>query len=1518
MGSLTEELAIAQQQARDGNLGAAEQRRNTLIQRLRSQPLDSNLAEQAAVWLGVGVLSQQMGQLSEAIAAYQAAIALQPQLARAYNNLGTAFKAQGELEQAEQAYREALVQQPHYPEVYLNLGNLARQRSHLGQAIAHYKQALEQQPHYADAWHNLGWIAQQQGQSAQAMVCYQRALEADPSNPDLLNAVGNGLQRLGKFAQAISYYQRAIARRPEDPAFYSNLGAAHQELGQFDQSLIYYQKAIALNPTYADAYYNLGNHYKAQDALLASRAAFQRAIALQPNYPQALNNLGLVEYELGNLRDSIQTYGRAIALRPNYPDAHLNRGLALLQGGDLRAGFADYEWRWQVVGVNFKPPRTFTQPQWDGSELAGQTILLHAEQGFGDTLQFIRYVPAVVARGGRVVVEAQAALKTLLATMPGIDQVIARGEDLPEFQVHAPLMSLPHILQTTLATIPNTVPYLPVPDPEPMLPGWDGTALRVGLVWSGSTGNLNDRLRSCQLSLLRSLLDLPGIQVYSLQKEVRSEDEALFQELVAQGSLGDLAPLMEDFLATAALIQQLDVVITVDTAVAHLTGALGKPVWIMLTHAPDWRWLQYRQDSPWYPQARLFRQTHRQDWQPVIDRLRLLLETIERSHHQRPLLQDRGHQAVNWMKQANALRMTNGEQAIRCYHQALSLNPQDYRIHNNLGVALRHQGQLSGAIAAYHCALMLHPGFADAHYNLGNAWREQGDLPASIYHYQRALALQPSAAAWNNLGNSLKDWGAVEPAIAAYEQAIALEPDHASAHHNRGYVRLLQGDLAAGFADYEWRWRVANFKAMPEFGVPQWDGSPLDGKTILLHTEQGFGDAIQFCRYVPQVAALGGRVVVQCRAPLVRLLATVAGVAQVVERDRPLPPIDVHAPLMSLPHLLQTTLDTIPAQVPYLQAPPSHLRLKTSDRPAVGLVWGGSPTHLNDAQRSLPVHHLRDLLDYPLQLYSLQKGSRARHVTDLGDTVVDLSNRLQDFADTAAAIAQLDVLITVDTAVAHLAGALGKPVWVLLSYAPDWRWMLARSDSPWYPSLRLFRQATAGDWAGVMGEVVRALEVDLGITRQRQPVRSPLPAVTPSPRRSPSPTIPTPDSKTDSKTNPVTRPAIGIGWQLNPATGWGIYGTNLALQLLPTHRPVPLVSPAPTSTTPFNPLHWALLQPALEQTAAIARTLQASSQPYSFPGLVLRGLGNQCRTAPELERLSGHSTVGVIFFEDPQFTTAALQRAKTYDWIITGSTWNEQVLRAHGIERVSTVFQGIDPGLFHPAPRNRLLGDRFVIFSGGKLEYRKGQDLVIRAFKHFRDRHPEALLLTAWHNAWPATMAGLDTAGHVTGIPPLDATGRLQIQAWLAEQGIPADAVVDVGVIPNHLVAPIIREADVALFPNRAEGGTNLAAMESLACGLPTILSANTGHLDLLGDAHCYPLRHQGSVRPTPLNTCVEGWGESDLEEILAYLEQIHGDRPGAQARGQAAAQVMQDWTWERQVQRLLQHLQPFMHPSSG
>lgn len=1517
-----EALAIARQAYRNRDWARAMQMGQGAIAHLRQHPGTVSPMEAAEAWLLVGLLSQQTGNLDAAITAYQEAIALCPTEAKLYNNLGTALKAKGAYAAATEAYQQALFHQPHYPEVYLNLGNLAQQQGESQTAIAHYQSALRQHPYYADALHNLGWVYQQQGQFQEAIAHYRQAIAQSPNNPEFHNAMGNVLQRLQQFEAALPHYQEAIALRPDDPAFYSNLGAAYQELGRLPESAQYYRRAIALNPHYADAYYNLGNNYKAQDRLRDSVRVYQRAIALRPQYPQALNNLGLVLYELGHLKEAIATYTQAIALRNDYPDAHLNRGLARLQQGEFQGGFADYEWRWQVTGINFKPPREFPQPQWDGSPLAGQTILLHAEQGLGDTLQFIRYVPLVVARGGRVVVECQAPLVNLLTQMPQVHQVVARGETLPEFQVHAPLMSLPHLFGTTLETIPNSIPYLTVSRSLP-LPGLEKSdrRIRVGVVWSGSSGNLNDRLRSCGLAALLPLFDLPGVQFYALQKEVRPEDKALLQQLVSQGKLWDVSALLTDFCDTAAIAQQLDVIISVDTSVAHLAGALGRPVWLLLTDAPDWRWLQYRDDSPWYPTARLFRQTQRNEWGPVVQRVRLLLSAIVRSHDQQPIPLTEQQRATEWMAQANQCRSSDRPRAIHLYQQALALNPYDYRIYNNLGVALRQQGEISAAIAAYACAITLHPSFADAHYNLGNLWRERREFTRSIYHYRQAIAHQPNANTWNNLGNSLKELGDVSAAIAAYEEAIALQPDHASAHHNLGYAKLLLGDLKTGFAEYEWRWRVANFAAPRPWAVPQWDGSDLNGATILLHGEQGLGDAIQFCRYVPLVAERGGRVVVEGRSPLLRLLATVPGVTAVVDRDRPKSEVqpdlqpEVHAPLMSLPHLFGTTLDTIPATVPYLYPPePAQPLPGVGDRPKIGLVWAGSPTHLNDAQRSLHLVQLMDLLSLPIDLYSLQKGAAAEQRHNLPESVTlhDLGDRLQDFADTASILTQLDLVVTVDTAIAHLAGALGRPVWVLLPAAPDWRWMLDREDSPWYPTMRLFRQPSLGNWDSAIAHLVQALKTEFGLggptpTPKGQPVAE----GTVRPRPAPLPA---------ESSIPAT--AIGIGWQLSPATGWGIYGINLALQLIKGgHPPFPLLPPSATPATPFNPLHWALLRPAFAQQQRWAAVQNKSDQqPFltqgrSLPCVVLKGLGNQCIAAPTLEGVTGRATVGVIFFEESHWSTAALERAKSYDRLITGSTWNEQVLRAHGINQVATVFQGIDPTIFHPAPAGRWWGDRFIIFSGGKLEYRKGQDIVIEVFRQFRDRHPDALLLTAWHNAWPATLAGLETAGYVTHPPSIDAQGKLPILPWLETQGIPPASVIDVGAIPNHLVGAILREATVALFPNRAEGGTNLAAMESLACGVPTILSANTGHLDLIqprhatDPPHCYALHQQTIVRPTSLNRYVDGWGESEVEEILQVLEQVYSDRPTAQQVGQAGAHFMAQWSWEQQVQQLLAQL---------
>jgi glycosyltransferase involved in cell wall biosynthesis len=279
---------------------------------------------------------------------------------------------------------------------------------------------------------------------------------------------------------------------------------------------------------------------------------------------------------------------------------------------------------------------------------------------------------------------------------------------------------------------------------------------------------------------------------------------------------------------------------------------------------------------------------------------------------------------------------------------------------------------------------------------------------------------------------------------------------------------------------------------------------------------------------------------------------------------------------------------------------------------------------------------------------------------------------------------------------------------------------------------------------------------------------------------------------------------------------------------------------------------------------------------------------------------------GLIFLEDTRFPAEAVERARRYSLIVAGSSWNAEVLRQHGLSRVRTVLQGVDPHLFYPRPREDRFPGRFVVFSGGKLEYRKGQDLVIAAFRRFQRRHPEALLLVAWHNFQRRALTGLESTGHVEGLPSVALDGRLRIREWLAENGVPPESVVDLGPIPNQRLAPILREADVALFPNRCEGGTNLAAMECLASGVPTLLSCNTGHLDLIDPLHCYPLRAQGRVQPVPRDAGVEGWGESEVEEMLEHLERVYGARSEARAVGTRAASFMKNMTWDGQMGRLL------------
>jgi tetratricopeptide (TPR) repeat protein len=432
---------------------------------------------------------------------------------------------------------------------------------------------------------------------------------------------------------------------------------------------------------------------------------------------------------------------------------------------------------------------------------------------------------------------------------------------------------------------------------------------------------------------------------------------------------------------------------------------------------------------------------------------------------------------------ANALQRTGRhEEAIAAAQAGLALDPGLGDAHMTIGTALRDLGRLDEAVAALQCAVAASPENAQIHTNLGNALSDVDRMDEAEAAFRRAIDLDPALAeAQSGLGFVLTHARRFDEAIAACERAIALRPDFAEAHWNQGFAYLLAGDFEHGWEKYEWRKRHPRYAAAYQsFAAPTWEGEPLAGKTLLIHAEQGLGDSMQFIRYAESLTAQGARVVVACDRILIPLFARVSGVAAAVDKSGVLPPFDLWVDQMSLPRVTGTRLDTIPSPAAYLTAEPDRVaawRRLLPDGVKVGIVWAGNPLHSNDRRRSLPADCVPSLLAADgLAFVSLQLGARRADIERLHLPLLDLSARIADFSDTAALVANLDLVIAVDTAVAHLAGGMGRPVWVLLPYDPDWRWVISHpDDSPWYPSMRLFRQPRPGDWNAVVERVAAEL-----------------------------------------------------------------------------------------------------------------------------------------------------------------------------------------------------------------------------------------------------------------------------------------------------------------------------------------------------------------------------------------------------------------------------------------------------------
>ena len=571
--------------------------------------------------LNRGLVLDALGRREEALASYEKALAIQPNYAEAHHNRGVVLRSLKRPAEALASFDRALSFKPDYVDACNNRGYVLQDLNRPAEALASYERALAIQPKHAKALYNRASVLRDLHRPAEALAAHDEALLIKPDFAEALNNRGLALLDLHRPVEALASFERALAIQPDYARALNNRGNTLQDLKRPAEALAAYDKVLAIQPAYAEALYNRGIVLRDLHRPAEALASFDQALSINPDHVDALNNRGVVLRDINRPLEALASYDRALAIKPDYAETHSNRSALRLLLGDFDRGWEEFEWRWRTPECGAWR-RDFAEPLWLGKEpLEGRTILLHAEQGFGDAIQFVRYAPLVAAIGAEVIVEAPPALTALFSRVEGVSLVIGRGEKLPEFDCHCPLLSLPLAFKTRLETIPAVIPYLTALEDRVIkwrqrLP--ESGMRRIGIAWAGNPNFKGDQTRSIGLAGFLPLLSVAGIEFVGLQRDLREGDRDILRDSSSIKYVGDA---IEDFSDTAAIMSGVDLVISSDTSVAHLAGALGRPVWVLLQYVADWRWLLERSDNPWYPTARLFRQPEIGDWEGVIRRV---------------------------------------------------------------------------------------------------------------------------------------------------------------------------------------------------------------------------------------------------------------------------------------------------------------------------------------------------------------------------------------------------------------------------------------------------------------------------------------------------------------------------------------------------------------------------------------------------------------------------------------------------------------------------------------------------------------------------------------------------------------------------------------------------------------------------------------------------------------------------------------------------------------------------------
>jgi tetratricopeptide (TPR) repeat protein len=570
-------------------------------------------------WNNRGNALNGLGRVADALESYERALALKPDYPAALNNRGNALRSLKRPEDALQSYDRAIFQQPDYADAYYNRGVALEGLQRLELALASYDRAIEINPAFAEARNGRGNVLLTLGRPGDGAASLQAAISLKPDYADAWSNLGNAFGALNRLEEALQCYDRAIALKPDFAEAFYNRGIALKDMKRLDEALQSYNRTIVLKPDHAEAHSNRGHVVQDLQRLDAALADYDRAIALRPDYPEAWNNRGALLRESKRFEEAIASFDRAIALKADFAEAYWNKSLSLLLLGQIEEGLRLYEWR-HKRGPTFAP-RAFAQPVWTGTEnLDGQALFIHAEQGLGDTIQFCRYAKLAEARGARVTLSVQDSLVRLLRTLDPRIAVTDSTSQPKDGDLQIALLSMPRASGTNIGDIPAEVPYLRA-EPDRVQKWKDkigDSGFRIGICWQGDKSGIIDVGRSFPLAHFEGLSKFPGVRLISLQKNAGVEQLRELPPGMIVETLGDEFDAGPDaFLDTAAAMESLDLVIASDTAIAHLAGALGRPVWVALRYVPDWRWLLDRAESPWYPTMRLFRQNSQGDWPGV-------------------------------------------------------------------------------------------------------------------------------------------------------------------------------------------------------------------------------------------------------------------------------------------------------------------------------------------------------------------------------------------------------------------------------------------------------------------------------------------------------------------------------------------------------------------------------------------------------------------------------------------------------------------------------------------------------------------------------------------------------------------------------------------------------------------------------------------------------------------------------------------------------------------------------------